>query len=399
VAPTLGCVAPMPADRVRSRRWEASDTDLETVMAHLRELHRALTDVQELEVDAAGLEHPHPKNCVLNLVVGADEQHRVTECDKAVASLAVSHPLRAILVHLHGGTGPGMLDAEITIEAHKLVNGFLVQREQVLLHVHGEAANHLSSLVEPLLVADVPTYLWWSGRHRFTEALVQDAISYSDVLVVDSARFEHPIDELLELAEVVAHPGAPVGVADFRWGRLRPWRDAIGNFFGPAERHPLLGGIRELTAEAAGTGPDAGVDAALLAGWTASALGWRFVETAAAGDDATSAVAEAAGNHRVHVTLRSVPNDRLRHGELLTVRLAGRSGPRAFALTMERDPEGEYHAHLTIQLDDSEPVRQRLPLPRLGDSELLTMALWAAQRDPVYQGALGSAAPLLEAMR
>jgi glucose-6-phosphate dehydrogenase assembly protein OpcA len=383
----------MRDDRVRTMRWEAANTDLEAVMAHLRELHREVT-----QHDRETQEHPHPKNCVLNLVVALDEKHMVTACDKLVGHLAASHPLRAVLVHLHGGRGEGMLDAEITVEAHKLVTGFPVQREQVLLHVRGEATEHLSSLVEPLLVDDVPTYLWWSGRHRLDEAIVQDAISFSDVLVVDSAKFEHPIDALLQLAELVANPDAPVGVADFRWGRVRPWRDAIGQFFGPADRRALLPGLQEITAEAAGSSPDARAGAALLAGWAAAMLGWRFVETAAANDDATEAVA-LAGEHRVRLTLRSVPNDRLHHGELLTVRLAGRRGRHAFTLTIERDPDGDNHAHVTIQLDGGQPVRQRLTLPRLGDPDLLIHVLWANQRDPVFHGALRAATPLLEAMR
>jgi glucose-6-phosphate dehydrogenase assembly protein OpcA len=387
VAPTL------EEDRVRGQRWEAEDTDLETVMAHMRELHRAVT-----EHDAGDQDHPHPRNCVLNLVVGLDDKHRVTACDKLVAGLATSHPLRAILVHLHGGGGPGMLDAQITTEAHKLVSGFPVQREQVLLHVRGEASHHLSSLILPLLVDDVPTYLWWSGRHRLSEAVVQDAISFSDVLVVDSARFEHPIDELLELAQLVTDPDAPVGVADFRWGRLRPWQDAISHFFGPAGRRELLSGLREVTVEAAGTRPNDRVGGALLFGWMASALRWRSAMVLP-GDDATSTIVDVAGEHPVRVTIRSVPHDDLRHGELLTVRLAGRAGRRTFTLSIEHDTEGDDHAHVTVDLDGGEPVLQRLALPRLGDPELLTHALWSTQRDPVFHGALRDAAPLLAAMR
>lgn len=394
MAPTLGGVAPIREDRVRARRWSAENTDLETVMARLRELHH---DVALHEVDPH--EHPHPKNCVLNLVVGMDDQHRVTACDKVVAHLAASHPLRAILVHLHGGGGPGILDAEITVEAHRLVNGFPVQREQVLIHVRGEASHHLSSLVEPLLVNDVPTYLWWSGRHRLDDAIVQDAMSFSDVLVVDSGKFDRPIGGLLELARLEADPNAPVGVADFRWGRMRPWRDAIGQFFGPADRRPLLAGVQEITTQSAGTGADARASAALLAGWVASALGWRLVSPAADGEDATAAVAEAAGGHRVRLQLRSVPNDRLHHGELLAVELAGRAPRRSFKLTIERDPEGANHAHVTIELDGGEPVRQRLALPRLGDPDLLIHVLWANQHDAVFHGALRAAAPLLETMR
>ena len=47
---------------------------------------------------------------MLNLVVGLGDKHRAEQCDKLVAKLAASHPLRAILVHLHGGRGAGTLD-------------------------------------------------------------------------------------------------------------------------------------------------------------------------------------------------------------------------------------------------------------------------------------------------
>jgi glucose-6-phosphate dehydrogenase assembly protein OpcA len=393
VAPTLSGVVPLHDDRIRGLRWVEENTNLETVMAQLRRLHH---DVVLHEVDEH--QHPHPKNCVLNLVVALDDKHRITACDRLVAGLAASHPLRAILVHLHGGGGAGILDADLTVEAHKLVSGFPVQREQVLLHVRGEAAHHLSSLVEPLLVNDVPTYLWWSGRHRLDEEIVQDAISFSDVLVVDSGKFEHPIDALLELAGLAADPDATVGVADFRWGRMRPWRDAISMFFGPADRRPLVGGIQEISVDAAGSGPDARAGAALLAGWMAWALGWRLGPIAGA-DDTTTAVAGTGEGHHVRLTLRAVPNDRLNNGELLTVRLSGHHQRRRFTLTIERDAEGDDHAHVTIQLDGGEPVRQRLTLPRLGDPDLLIHVMWANRRDPVFQGALRAAAPLLEALR
>lgn len=392
--PAVGGVAGLSQDRVRVRRWRATDVDLATVLEKLHEQHAELA-----RHDAEDLEHPHPRNCVLNLVVGLGSRHRAEACDRLVADLAPSHPLRAILVHLHGGRGTGALDAEITSEAHKLVTGFPVQREQILLHVRGELTHHLASLVEPLLVSDVPTYLWWSGGGRLDEGTIHDAMEFSDVLVVDSAHFEHPVDALLQLARLVADPEADIGVADFRWGRLRPWRDAIAQFFAPAGRQALLGGLGEIDVESAGTGPDARVGAALLAGWAAEALGWRLTSTGAAGDDATRAVAATSSGQQVQLVLRSVANQRLHHGELLTVRVTGRTGRRSFSLLIERDPEGAGHAHVTIELGSGPPVRQRLTLPRMGDPDLLVHVLWAHQRDPMFHGALRAAAALLEAMR
>jgi hypothetical protein len=134
----------------------------------------------------------------------------------------------------------------------------------------------------------------------------------------------------------------------------------------------------------------------LMAGWVAGSLGWRLTN-ATARDDVTEAAAEVGGGDDVAVTLRSVANESLHLGELLSMRIAGRAGRRAFGLTIERDPGGDPHAHVTIELGEGRPVRQRLPLPRMGDPDLLVKVLLGSLRDPVFHRALASAIPLLEA--
>jgi glucose-6-phosphate dehydrogenase assembly protein OpcA len=388
-----GTVAPPSEDRVRVRRWSAAGTTLEEVIGHLHSLHRELT-----HHDVDGEEHPHPRNCVLNLVVVADDRLQVTACDRTVANLAASHPLRAIIIHLRGGAEPGALDAEVTSEAHQLVSGYPVQREQVLLGVHGGAADHLSSLVEPLLVADIPTYLWWSGRTHLEESVAQDAMTFSDVLIVDSAGFQQPVQALLELAELVRDPEATIGVADLRWVRARPWRDAIAQFFAPRDRRSLLGAIEEVSATTAGDGREARVGAALLTGWMASALGWRL-HGVASSHDATTAIADTGNRHHVRIDLRTGTHERLHQGDLLDLRLAGRRGSHHFALTIGRLPDDDGHADVAIELDGREPLHQQLTLPRRGDPDLLIHVLWGHRHDPVFNGALGSAVTLLETMR
>ncbi len=389
----------LDGDRVRTRRWSGQGVELATVMAALGRLEAELT-----EHDARDGEHPHPRNCVLSLVVALGDRHRAEAFDRLIERLAASHPLRAIMVHVGGGTGPGGLDAEITVEAHRLVGGFPVQRERILLHVRDGAAAHLASMVQPLLVPDVPTYLWWARRQLLDEELVAHATSFSDVLVVDTARFEDPVGAVLQLAALGPRGDGGVDVADVRWDRLRPWRDSIGQFFAPADRRPFLSGLRELHVEAAGAAPGALVGAAMLAGWMATALGWRLAG-AARTDQRAEAVAEApaggAHGQRVRIELRAVPHRRLHRGELLTVRLAGagHAGRRPFTLAIDRDRAVGDHGWVEIVLDGAAPLRQRLALPAPGAQVAQLQVLLAAGRDPVLVRSLGAAAALLERIR
>lgn len=400
MAQAIGAVASLHADRVRTRRWEAADTDLQTVLDQLLRLG------YELRQDDARLEdHPHPRNCVLNLVVTVLERQRADAVDRLVAELSAPHPMRAILLHLNSGHGDATLDAAITADAHRLVSGFPVQREQVLLRVRGPVVDHLASLVEALLVPDIPTFVWWSGRSELDRRALDQVIEVADVLVVDSAELDRPVEALRHLGALTgASPPSPtlrggrIGVKDLRWSRLRPWRDAIGQFFAPASRQHLLAGVHKVSCESAGSNPGSRVGAALLAGWVAAALGWRFVSVGAAGEPATEAVAETRHGHRVQVTLRSVPNDHLAEGELLDVQLAGETEDGPFALSMERDRGGGNHAHLTIVLG-ADTVRQRLALPRMSDPDLLLHLLMISSRDLVFESALAGASVLLDSLR
>lgn len=394
MAPPLGLVLPLHQDRVRRRRWVAKNTDLATVLQRLRTLEAEL-----MEHDVDGGDHPHPRNSVLNFVVTLDERHRVEATDRMIVNMCGSHPLRAIMLHLGGGTGGGTLDAEITAEAHRLVNGFPVQREQVLLHVRGEPARHLSSLVQPLLVPDLPTYLWWSSRERLDQETIPDTMEFVDRLIVDSARFDDPVDSLLHLSALAGRPDVPMGVADLCWERLHPWRDAIAQCFAPADRRDLAAGLREFEAETAGVGPGSRVVAALLAGWVASAMGWAIAQANPAGDAATEGVAKRADGEQVRIALRSVGATDAPERGLLTVRLTGHVDRRDFMLAIEREPEDGNQVRLSFDLGSGAVVHQRLTLPPMHDPDLLLHVLWTGRRDLVFDRALAGASGLLQAMR
>jgi len=399
VAQTIGAIASLEPDRVRTLHWEAAHTDLQTVINQLVRLGSELRQPDSAE------DHPHPRNSVLNFVVTFRGQQRAAAVDRLLAELSPAHPMRAVLLLLDSGHEGGTLGARVTAQAHRLLNGFPVQREQVLLHVEGLAADHLASIVEPLLVPDIPTFLWWSRRGDLDKRALGEVIQVADALVIDSTQLDRPVEVLLALAALTgASPAAPaavegrIGVKDLRWSRLRPWRDAFAQFFAPADRHRLLAGLLKVTCESAGSSPGSRVGAALLAGWAASALDWRFVSVGAAGQSATEAVAESGKGPRVVVTLRSIANDHLAEGELLNVRMDGHTEDGPFAISMERDSGGGPHAHLTIALG-VDAVRQQLTLPRMGDSELLFDLLWTSRRDLMFEGALAGASTLLESLR
>ncbi len=61
--------------------------------------------------------------------------------------------------------------------------------EEVVLSVRGEAAEHLTGIVAPLLIHDLPTHVWWPGDPPFTDPVFDQLVEMGDRLIVDSSDF------------------------------------------------------------------------------------------------------------------------------------------------------------------------------------------------------------------
>lgn len=380
-------------DRVRSYHWEGKGVDLQRVVQELARLHIELT-----HEETGGQDHPHPRNCVMNLVIAVSDEAREQAVDRVVEAVAAGHPLRAIILHRKLGEEGG-LDAALTTDAHRLLGGAAVQREQVILHVRGSAATHVQSLVEPLLVADVPTYLWWTGTPPLGDRGLRDALVVANVLIVDSAHFDTPIDSFLDLAALADRLGGRIGFVDLQWARQGPWRESIAQFFSPMERREFLSAVQRVRVECMGTGQRSRIGAALLVGWLAGALGWRLRKGVTVSAASADALFDGPGGQVTQVTVRSASGSGLEEGVLLGVRLEGRAGDRRFAMQVEVNEERPDHAHVRIDIGGVQTLSQRLLLPQPTEADELIQALSAARRDRVYVRSLEAAASLVDALR
>ncbi len=380
--------------RGRSSAWKGSAVGVGEVVAQLTRMHAELA-----QRDARRGEHPHSRNCVMNLVVAvSDDRGRAAEASRVVEAVAATHPLRAVVVHLVPGRARagGRIEAEVTAESRMLLSGAPIEREQILLHVRGEARRHLFSLVEPLLVPDVPTYLWWTGSPPLGDR--DSPLGLADVLIVDSAAFARPFDSFQELAALAARGPAGPGVGDLQWARLRAWRETLAQVFAAAERRPLLERLSAAGVDYVGQGRGNRAGAALLVGWLASALGWRLQGARGDSAGAVSARLETAAGRAVDVELRAVVGEGLAEGEVAAVRVQGEAGGQSFSLAIARGGESTAYADLEFRMGDTPAIRQRLQFGRLSETELVLRLIQEARRDEVFLPALEAAAALLGAI-
>lgn len=321
----------------------ATDPDLEwhgegvTIADVLAALNRARRRFALME--AGDSQHPHPRNCVMTLVAVVPDATVEKRALRAITDISNRHPCVAIVVRDQPQIRVGKIDSTVSAHPMQGAQDKPAACELVTLHVHGAAGAHLAAMVDPLLVSGVPTYMWWVSTPPFATGELAEALRIADALVVDSASFERPYHSFVALAELVEKSHKRLGLADFHWERLTPWRESAAQFLAPKERRRLFSAIGEVGIDYAGDGRGNRIAAALLCGWFASSLGWKLERAAAGGGGVVAAIYKAEGWRPVQVAFRSVPRKNLAEGEVKALRIAGTSGGQSFSFSVERDPD------------------------------------------------------------
>src|SRR5438105_11158274 len=220
------------AESLATPEWEAKGTDVETIEAELARLWggpevAAADGDGEARVTEKGL--PHARASVLNLIVTVVDAEAAERVVQTMMSLGVRHPSRAIvLVADHESKGDS-LDARISTHCHVApsMEDERICYEEVILTVRGEPAEHLSGVVAPLLIHDLPTFVWWPGDPPFSHPVFDQLVELGDRLVIDSADF----GDLLVGVRRLANLRHRSGVGDLAWERLSIWQERIAQFF------------------------------------------------------------------------------------------------------------------------------------------------------------------------
>ncbi len=371
---------------VDSAFWGAPATGVAAVEHELARLRRAAgAHAREQGASLA-------RASVLNLIVMATREIHARRAARAVAELSLRHPSRAIVV-LTDRPSPAGLAARLTLhyDLPQIDPAHPVCYEQILIRAQGDAEDRLASAVIPLLVPDLPVFLWWTDTPPIDSTLFSDLLALAHRLVFDSADFARPDVALPGLAEVCSTGRETRGVTDLNWTRLTPWREFATLFFDVPAWRPFLDGI---TGVRIGFAVDMdGRDihpsqALLLLGWIASRLGWRSVESLAP-SEAGGLLFKMARPRGGSVMVRIRPRfeEGLKEGDLFGVRLqAAYDGHRAeFVIKRTADTR-----HMTgTVLIDGEPRNERtVPLPSPDIVELIGEELAIMGSDRIYEDAL-----------
>jgi glucose-6-phosphate dehydrogenase assembly protein OpcA len=228
---------------------------------------------------------------VLNLIVVTDEES-ARDVSRSVSNIAGHYPSRAILLISDPGEGEARLDIQLAAFCDvRGGGGAQVCAEQVTIHAEGPPAEHLESLAGPLLISDLPVFLWYPGPFSPSSPEFAGMVNLADRIIVDSAAAGDCERSLEEIAGLLEQSEMPA-LGDLQWVQLSPWRALVAELFSSPERSGELERLRRIEIMHA---PDGECRALLLVGWLASTLEWPLVDAARTEDGREARFAGPSG--------------------------------------------------------------------------------------------------------
>jgi len=181
--------------------------------------------------------------------------------DKARAALSgmgERHPSRTIVLIPDSDAGTNRIDATASLERYAIPGVEQnISSEVIELRLLGTRAKAPASIVEPLLISDLPVFLRWRGEPPWGAPELEQLVDLTDRLIVDSTEWDalpFPYSHLVDLFERTA-------VSDIAWARTSRWRMLLASLW-PGIAHVRTIRVRGTAAQAH-----------LLAGWLRSRLG------------------------------------------------------------------------------------------------------------------------------
>lgn len=333
---------------------------------------------------AVDTEHALPavKTVLLNLVVYAPDPRTADMATGHASQVLPARPCRAIIVE--SGSDASSPGAAVSVLCGISERGDRRLCGEVI-HVHA-ARGGATGAVMPLLLADVPVYLWVLGDVPPQQEDFGDLLRVSSHLIVDSRRFSslsagmRAVDALRR-----ADSGSRI-VQDLAWVSLRDWREATAQHFdAPAVRRHLAEVTElEITCTCGPRAPLPDSPPLLFASWLLERLQLNIRSVFHSKDEGYRI--DAASDDRSAI-IRMLPRESDgQAGELTSVVVRCGRGGDAACFRTQRSSETEL-----LLTEDCREVclpPERVEIADQDDVALAVQALGQYRRDEAYEHAL-----------
>lgn len=343
-----------------------------------------------------GEEHPQViRACSSNLVLYTDREDAEKVDADLLDEIVQVHPARAILTICRPISEYPRIEAWVSARCHLASSGGgrQVCSEQITVLAEGPVEQELTSVIDSLLLGDLPVFVWWTIEDLNGERIAPFLIK-ARRLIVDSSRAPYSFSFMRDLHKLVESTLNCVCISDLSWRRLLGIRSAIAEEF---ERAPLsvadfdnITKIKISTCGHAVNADECSIQSLLLLGWLSSRLGWKASSFEKTSGKPTTAIF----NEKTEVQFSTTELENVAPGSIYEVEIELTGGRK---VRVSRDPAGEAHSLLVTVSENGKRMRELIA----DDSDmdrvhLVGYELEELTADPIFAESLSSAIDLVE---
>jgi glucose-6-phosphate dehydrogenase assembly protein OpcA len=241
------------ADPVEHTVWQQDDVDPGAVEEAMRALEHERFRRRRGALPARAL----------NLVVVVDAAF-TGEVVRRLEAVGRNAPSRTILVRVHERRA--RLSARVTIATVHEGTAEQSSVEQITVDVADRHLRRLDSIVDPMVMTDVPTLLWAPHGHHVAIAALGDL---GQTVLLDSGDAPDVPTGLNDAHHLIDEHA--LAIVDLSWLRATPWRQRLAAHFQPVDRRSELRRISDVQVRHQ---PGSEAAAWLFLGWLGDRLGW-----------------------------------------------------------------------------------------------------------------------------
>lgn len=316
--------------------------------------------------------------CVHNLIVYAPGEKSDAEVNSIIAEITVQNPGRVFILLPNTESKDDRTNAWVSAQCYRTAGKRQqVCCEQIILRAEGEAVREIPMILAPLMIPDVPVFLWWRSQMQ-EGTILNDLLEPADRVIIDSALNLSGRGEMQKSTAVLKTALTETAFSDLDWARLTFWRDLVARLFDSPEARKQLPEMQRVEIQAA---EPMSYQPLLLASWLVSRLGWRF-SSPINHQNGRVTFECMNGNRKTEIVISGVtPN--LAGSNLQGIQLHTQAAK--FSISVAEDPAYlEYLAYC----EGMPGVRQLRKFETKSEASLLRDELQILGRDRAYEQAL-----------
>lgn len=349
----------------------------------------------ELWQETAGGKQDQSEDAVMraraaNLMVVVTSDAELAESQQIIRELAAVHPCRALVMLADRQSADRDIEMFVSAscENQQRLTKAELSCEEITLIARGQFASELPSAVIPLLVPDLPVFLWWQDLHRLDDDSFQPLSRAAERLVIDSVDLAamdlqlHSIEQLFSRQRNEA-----IAVSDINWARLTSWRALLANFYDVQEYRAALADLERVRIDYGapqGNANGIATQALLITGWLASRLDWR-IERQAKEANKTLFFARRRDGGAITLEVNRVERPEMRPGRLAKVELHSALSNASFVV---QRAENGLHLETQATMEGRLCPGRTLPVRNRSIAELLAREMEILARDTTYEAAV-----------